>query len=123
MAELLSLTTKNDERGSLSVVEKILPFDIKRVFFLYDVKAGESRGGHGHFKTKMAVVALGGSVDITIANQKEEYSLTLESPQQILVLNPEDWHLLSNFSEHCSVVVMASELYDAEDYFYDKPNR
>jgi hypothetical protein len=84
MAELISLTTKTDERGSLSVIENSLPFDIKRVFFLYDIKKGEKRGGHGHIRTKMGVVALSGSVDILTANGREEKSFHLDSPSKVL---------------------------------------
>ena len=121
MAITKKLITKTDERGSLSVIENILPFDIKRVFFLYDIKDGEKRGGHGHIKTKMAIVALSGSVDILVANDKEENTYHLNTANEVLILNPEDWHQLLNFSSSCSVVVMASENYDPEDYFYDKP--
>jgi dTDP-4-dehydrorhamnose 3,5-epimerase-like enzyme len=122
MAELKKLTTKVDERGSLSVIENVLPFDIKRVFFLYNIKSGEKRGGHGHIKTKMALVATGGHVDILVANGRDQdRTYHLNSASEVLILNPEDWHQLSNFSKHCSVIVMASENYDPEDYFYDKP--
>ena len=118
MPTLIDLPTFSDSRGKLTVLERILPFEIKRVFCIYDVTT--SRGGHGHKKTKMALIALSGSVTIHCQSPSTDAEYKLNSPAQCLVLEPEDWHSMDNFSEHATLLVLASEEFNKEDYFYEK---
>lgn len=110
-----------DDRGSLAVFEKNVPFDIKRVFFLSEVGPGKERGGHGHLTTKLAALSVSGSCDIKINNGKSKSKLTLKKFDKMVILNPEDWHILSNFTTDCVVAVFASEGYDKDDYFFTEP--
>lgn len=121
MARLIQVPTFVDERGTLSVLDSELPFPIKRVFYIYGVKA--ARGGHGHFKTKLAMICLGGSVRVKIVNKESKLKeqIDLDNPSQCLILEPNDWHLMDSFTSGASLLVLASESYDREDYFYDEP--
>ena len=120
MAQIINLKTFTDKRGNLTVIEKILPFDIKRVFYIYGVD-DSIRGHHRHKKTIQAVIALQG--ECRIVNQggaslnTEEF--ILNSPSKCLILKPEDYHWMDKFSKDCILTVFASEYYDANDYIYD----
>jgi quercetin dioxygenase-like cupin family protein len=118
MAKLIKVPKYTDERGSLCVIEKILPFEIKRVFYIFDVKA--PRGGHAHKKTKLALVSLVGECSVYVNNGKTKTTYKLTSPDELLILEPEDWHLLE-LSKNCVLLVLASEYYDKEDYIYEEP--
>lgn len=115
MAELIQLPTFKDERGCLTVLEKILPFEIKRVYWLYNVK-DNSRGGHRHFNTAQAFICLHGQVNVTVKRHQQEHCFQLKNSEQCLLMPPEDWHTLENFSDHAVVLVLASHEYDAKDY-------
>ncbi|WP_305862907.1 sugar 3,4-ketoisomerase [Helicobacter cholecystus] len=119
MAQLLNIPTLSDHRGSLSVVENLLPFEIKRIFYIYNVTS--SRGGHAHHKTHLALISLGGEcrIDINAYGKKTFFHLT--SPSMCLILEPYEWHTMHSFSPHTTLLVLASELYDAQDYIYEEP--
>jgi dTDP-4-dehydrorhamnose 3,5-epimerase-like enzyme len=120
MPELIKLNTISDTRGSLTVIEKILPFDIKRVFYIYGAD-NSTRGMHRHHKTTQAAIVLNGSC--SIFNQKpgavesEEY--ILNNPDICLIIYPEDYHWMKNFSSDCVLLVLASEFYNSEDYIFE----
>jgi len=116
MAYLIELPTFRDKRGKLTVIENILPFEIKRVYYIYDVKS--QRGGHRHKKTIQALIALGGKCEVYVNNGKEEKIFLLDSPNKCLVLEPEDWHTMDNFDKNTFLLVFASEYYDKHDYIY-----
>lgn len=118
MPSLINLPTFADDRGKLTVLEKALPFSIKRVFCIYDVTS--PRGGHGHKRTKMALMSLSGSVRVSCQSPERDYEYILSSPSQCLILDPEDWHSMDNFTEHATLLVMASEEFDKDDYFYER---
>ena len=118
MPKQLHLPTFSDERGSLSVIEKIIPFLIKRIFYIYDVK-NSIRGGHRHHKTIQAAICISGECKIFSNNGKNESVYLLDSPNKCLVLEPEDWHTMYDFSEGAILLVLASEEFDAEDYIYE----
>lgn len=119
MAQWLEIPTHKDSRGSLSIIEKLLPFDIKRIYYIYDVK--QTRGNHAHIKTKQAFICLGGSCELVIHTKYHQESFLLQSPNQCLILKPEEWHSLKNFSPHSTLLVLASEYYDALDYITERP--
>lgn len=114
MSELIKLPTFSNERGSLTVLEKTLPFEIKRVYYIYD--AHVKRGGHRHKKTVQALICLNGSCEIFINNGHSTRTVVLASPDQCLILSPEDWHTMDKFSQGAILLVCASEYYDVNDY-------
>ena len=118
MAKIISIPTFSDSRGSLSVVERIFPFDIKRVFYIYNVDDSE-RGHHAHKKTIQALIMLNGSCDVFVGKTQESIKYKIDSPSKCLILNPEDFHWMSNFSENAVLLVLASEEFDKEDYIYE----
>lgn len=119
MAQLLSIPTLSDSRGSLSVIEKLLPFEIKRVFYIYDVTS--PRGGHAHHKTHLALISLGGECQIDINSYGEKSSYHLTSSSMCLLLEPHEWHTMHSFSPTTTLLVLASEYYDPQDYIYEEP--
>ena len=114
MAHIMELPTFEDERGKLTIIEKMLPFEIKRFYYVYDVHS--RRGGHRHYKTKQALVILGGSCEIYVDNGKEQQTFLLDRSDRCLILEPKDWHTMDNFSEGSTLLVFASEYYDVNDY-------
>lgn len=117
MPKLITLKTHADNRGKLTVIEKDLGFEIARVFYIYD--SNQTRGGHGHYKTRMALVALGGPIKISGQTPAHDFLFELTSPDQALILEPEDWHEME-MSDNSVLLVLASQQYSKEDYFFDK---
>ena len=114
MAYIIDLPVFGDKRRTLTVVEKLLPFEIKRFYYIYNVTS--KRGGHRHKKTIQALISLGGSCDIYTNNGKKEQIFFLDTPNKCLILDPNDWHTMDNFSEGSILLVLSSEFYDKEDY-------
>ncbi len=114
MPYLIELPTFRDDRATLTVVEKLLPFEIKRFYYIYDVSG--KRGGHRHKKTIQALICLGGSCDIYIHDGKSEKTVVLDNPNKCLILDPKDWHTMDNFSKGATLLVFSSEHYDKNDY-------
>jgi len=111
----------SDRKGNISVVENIetLPFEVKRVYYLYDVPGGESRGAHAHKNLRQLIVAASGSFTVTLDDGKVKRSFTLNRPYQGLLVVPGIWRELDDFSSGSVCLVLASEKYDAEDYIRD----
>ncbi len=119
MAYFLNLKTFTDKRGNLTVIEKVIPFDIKRIFYIYGVDDSR-RGGHRHHKTIQAAICLKGECKIHNNNGKgrvEEFHL--DSPDKCLILEAEDWHEMYEFSEDAILMVLASEEYQEADYIFN----
>ncbi len=109
-------------RGNLTVVEQLkdVPFDVKRVYWTYDVPSGESRGGHAHKQLKQLIVAMSGSFIVNLDDGKgHRESYYLNHPWEGLVVDTEVWRTLDDFSTGAVCMVLASELYDPDDYIYD----
>lgn len=111
----------SNRKGNLTVVEngKTLPFDVKRVYYLYDVPGGESRGSHAHRNLEQLMVAVSGSFTVTLSDGKCKRSFTLNRPYQGLYIKPGLWRDLDDFSSGSVCMVLASEVYQAEDYIRD----
>ena len=120
MAKLINLKTISDSRGSLTVIENLLPFSVERVFYIYNVGANINRGGHRHIETIQALVCVSGECSIENNNGRQSEIINLNSPDKCLILYPEDWHIMSNFTENCVLLVFASKKYSPEDYIYEK---
>jgi len=118
MAYQIDLKTFTDARGHLTVIEKIIPFDVKRIFYIYGVD-GSIRGGHRHHQTVQAAICLKGSCAIYNQDGKDEHVFELRSPDQCLILEPKDWHQMFDFSEDAILMVLASEYFDSTDYIYE----
>jgi WxcM-like, C-terminal len=116
---MLRLKTMTDARGALTVIDRDLPFAVRRVFYIYDLAAGASRGGHRHKKTVMALVAVAGSCRISVDNGREKNDYVLAGPADCLILEPEDWHVMSDFAPGAVLLALASEHYAADDYIYE----
>mgnify|MGYP000945804272 CR=1 FL=1 len=118
MASLLNLKTFTDDRGNLTVIEKVFPFDIKRIFYIYGVDES-IRGGHRHHATIQAAVCIQGECSIYTNNGKQSDDFNLDSPHKCLLLQPEDWHQMKNFSKDAILMVFASEFYNEPDYIFE----
>lgn len=111
----------SDRKGNLTVVEngKTLPFDVKRVYYLYDVPGGESRGSHAHRNLEQLIVAASGSFEVTLDDGKERRFFFLNRPYQGLLVKSGMWRELSDFSSGAVALVLASDVYKEEDYIRD----
>lgn len=121
MAHLLNLKTFTDKRGNLTVIEKVIPFDIKRIFYIYGVDE-LIRGGHRHKKTIQAAICLKGSCTISNNDNFKKEAFVLDSPNKCLILEPKDWHQMHSFSKDAILMVLASEYFDQNDYIFEKYN-
>lgn len=114
----------SDRKGNLTVVEngETLPFDVKRIYYLYDVPGGENRGSHAHKTLSQLIIAASGSFRITLNDGKVKRSFYLNRPYQGLYVKPGIWRDLEDFSSGAVCMVLASEVYQMEDYIrdYDK---
>ena len=108
-------------KGDISVVENsvTVPFDTKRVYYLYDVPGGVSRGGHAHKELRQLIVAVSGSFTVVLDDGKVKRSFVLNRPYVGLYVVPGIWRELEDFSSWSVCLVLASEKYDAEDYLRD----
>lgn len=108
----------SDRKGNLTVVEngKTLPFDVKRVYYLYDIPGGESRGAHAHKDLEQLIIAASGSFTVTLDDGKCKRSFFLNRPYQGLYVKPGIWRDLDDFSAGAVCMVLASDVYKAEDY-------
>ena len=111
----------SDRKGNLSVVEngQTLPFDVKRVYYLYDVPGGENRGSHAHKELSQLIIAASGSFTVTLDDGKCKRSFFLNRPYQGLYVKPGMWRDLEDFSSGAVCMVLASDVYLKEDYIRD----
>lgn len=111
----------SDRKGNLSVVENnvTLPFEVKRIYYLYDVPGGESRGSHAHKHLYQLMIAASGSFRVTLDDGIRKKEFFLNRPYQGLLIKPGIWRELDDFSSGAVCMVLASEGYDAEDYVSD----
>jgi len=118
--QLISLPKIEDRRGNLSVIENdTIPFEIKRVYYLYDIPSGAERGGHSHKELQEFLVALSGSFDVILNNGEQERIETLNNPNVGLLIKSGIWRELKNFSSGAVCLVVASDVYIEEDYIRD----
>lgn len=118
MAKIINIKSFTDSRGSLSVIEDEIGFNVKRVFYIYDVD-NSVRGKHRHKKTMQAAICINGSCKIYNDNNVEEQVFELDSRSKCLILYPEDYHYMFDFTKDAILLVLASELYDFEDYIFE----
>lgn len=121
LIQLVDLPHLGDERGSLVALEarRAIPFDIKRVYYIFNTKTGMARGFHAHKALKQVAVCVTGSCRIMLddGNRKEE--VLLDSPKKGLVIGDLIWREMHDFTSDCVLLVLASEYYDEADYIRD----
>lgn len=119
--KIIDLPKISDPRGNLTFAEQFrnVPFDIKRVYWTYDVPGGESRGGHAHKELQQLLVAMSGSFKVVLDNGVERKEVLLNHPWQGLTIVPGIWRTLEDFSSGAVCMVLASELYTEDDYIYE----
>lgn len=118
---MLQLQAHGDDRGALIALEqdKNIPFDIKRVYYMFDTKEGVSRGYHAHKELKQVAIALRGSCKFILDNGVERKAVILDNPQQGLLIDSCLWREMHDFSSDCILMVLANSLYDEDDYIRD----
>lgn len=116
--KLLPLQTHGDERGSLIALEqdKNIPFEIKRVYYLFNTGSNVRRGFHAHKNLTQVVIAVRGSCRFLLDDGKEKITLLLDNPAQGLLIDSCIWREMYDFSEDCVLMVLANHLYDESDY-------
>lgn len=118
--QIIDLPKIQDPRGNLSVIEgNVIPFDIKRVYYLYDVPSGAERGGHAHKKMLQLLVALSGSFQVVLKTANETRKITLNNPSKGLLINPGIWREIIDFSSGAVCLAVVSTIFDESDYIRD----
>lgn len=118
MPFMIQLPKIKDQRGNLTFVESFqhVPFEIKRVYYLYDVPAGEERGGHAHLELIQAIISLAGSFKVHLDNGSTKMAYQLNRPFEALIVPQMWWRELKDFSSGSVCLVLASRIYEEEDY-------
>ncbi len=121
MCRTIDLPKIGDPRGNLTFIENNwhIPFEIKRVFFLYDVPGGATRAGHANKKLQEFIIAMSGSFDISLDDGYDKKRVSLNRSYQGLYIPGMIWREIDNFSSGSVCLVLASEFYDANDYYRD----
>ena len=117
----IQLPKITDQRGNLTFIEgnNHIPFTIKRIYYLYDVPGGESRGGHAHKKLEQLIIAVNGSFDVILDDGETKQRFHLNRSYNGLYVAPKTWRELDNFSSGSVCLVLASECFDESDYIRD----
>lgn len=115
---LIDLPVLGDERGSLVALEgnRNIPFEIKRVYYIYGTQKGVARGFHAHKELKQVAICLSGSCRFVMDDGVKKNEVILNSPSQGLLIDVMQWHEMYDFSEDCILLVLASDIYDEADY-------
>ncbi len=116
--KIINFPKINDYRGNLSFIEenRQVPFKIKRVYYLYDVPSGATRGGHAHKALHQVVIALSGSFDVILDDGHHRRSFFLNRPHYGIYIPPKVWREIENFSSNSVALSLVSEVYDESDY-------
>ena len=118
--EIITIPKIEDVRGNIAVIENdVVPFEIKRVYYLFDVPSSSARGGHAHKKLQQLLIPLSGSFDVILKDGKVSKTVTLNKPDKGLLIRSSIWRELENFSSGAVCLVIASEVFDEADYIRD----
>ncbi len=116
MARILTAKTFTDHRGNLTVLDRDLPFAVKRIYYIYGVDKDAVRAGHRHKKNDQVLICMVGRCEIFVNDGMSKQIFTLDRPDRCLLLEAHDWHTMQRFSEDAILLVLASEHYDVNDY-------
>lgn len=118
---VIELPLDRYDNGNRIAIEngKTIPFDVRRIYYLYDVPAGESRGGHAHKQLDQLIVAASGSFNVVLFDGLEKRNVTLDRPSHGLLIGPGIWRDLEDFTAGSVCLVLASREYDENDYIRD----
>lgn len=118
---IIDVSKIHNEAGNITVVENgnNIPFDVKRIYYLYDVPGGEARGGHAHYELEQFIFAASGSFDVILDDGENKKRVTLNRPNIAIHIVPGLWRELDNFSSGSISLVLASHKYDENDYLRD----
>ncbi len=115
--KIIDIPKINNTKGNIGVIENnTIPFDVKRVYYLFDVPSGAKRGGHAHKKLKQVLIAISGSFDVVLKDGKSKETITLNRPDKGLLIENNIWRELENFSSGSVCLVLASEEFSEDDY-------
>ncbi len=119
--KLVDLTVHGDERGKLVAIEKDqgIDFDIKRVYYIWGSKKNTIRGKHSHKSLEQLIICVSGSCDFVLKSDKKQEIIHLDQPSKGLYIGKNVWREFTNFSKDCIIMVLASEVYINNEYFYD----
>ncbi|MEO6522694.1 MAG: FdtA/QdtA family cupin domain-containing protein [Mucilaginibacter sp.] len=118
MAYIIDLDNYKDERGTLTVIDHVLPFKIKRSYYITDLNHLE-RGGHRHLELVEGIIALHGSFTVGLHDGTKRQEIVLDNPHQCLIIEVGEWHHFYNFSLGAILLSLASTHYDHSDYIYE----
>lgn len=115
---IIDVSKIHSEAGNITVIENgiNIPFEVKRIYYLYDIPGGEARGGHAHYELEQFIIAASGSFDVILDDGKNRKRVTLNRPNLALHIVPGLWRELDNFSSGSISLVLASHKYDEKDY-------
>ena len=118
--KLIDLPTIKNRAGNITPIHnnEEVPFDIKRIYYLYDIPGGVSRGGHAHKKLHQLIISVSGSFNVELYDGKNKMVFNLNRPNKGLLIVPGIWRELKDFSSGSVCLVLASELYDENDYIH-----
>jgi len=115
--KIIDIPKINNTKGNIGVIEnETIPFEVKRVYYLFDVPSGAKRGGHAHKKLKQVLIAISGSFDVVLKDGKFKEVITLNRPDKGLLIENNIWRELENFSSGSVCLVLASEEFSEDDY-------
>ncbi|OOV13057.1 FdtA/QdtA family cupin domain-containing protein [Flavobacterium sp. LM4] len=118
--EIIDIPKIENRLGNIAVVEnEVIPFDIKRVYYLYDIPSSSIRGGHSHKKLQQVLIAISGSFDVVLKDGNDIKTVTLNKPDKGLLIKDNIWRELENFSSGAVCLVLASAVYEEDDYIRD----
>jgi hypothetical protein len=118
--EIIDIPKIENALGNIAVIENdVIPFDIKRVYYLYDIPSSAKRGGHSHKKLQQILIAISGSFDVVLKDGKTEKKVSLNKPNKGLLIETNIWRELENFSSGAVCLVLASDIFGEADYIRD----
>lgn len=121
LIKLVDLPQRGDDRGSLVAIEacETIPFEVKRVYYIFGTQHGVSRGFHAHKALQQVAVCVSGKCRMRLDNGTDQVEVWLDSPSKGLIINDMTWREMHDFSEDCVLLVLASQHYDESDYIRD----